>query len=560
MQEIIIVKPEKCIGCNACIRVCPAEEANKTIEFEKGKFVTTVNTAKCIACGECLKVCKHDARDFIDDTDECMAKIVSEKMIVLVSPAIKAAFPTKWKGVLEWFHNQGCVIYDVSYGADICTWATARTVEQRKSGKTISQQCPAVVNYIETYQPMLLSHLSPIHSPASCEAVYIKKYQRRTNPIALLTPCIASKSENQETELIDYTVTFDKLMKFFERNGVNIPVNSVDDRSFNFDDEEGIFGILYTRPGGMRENLWLLEPDMNIAYSSGVVNAYSEIDSYAKISESKRPDLYDVLSCDFGCNLCAGAGTSQGHFEVRNNMDYYETSIRERVKGGLKRGDDKLFKKFDSELRLADFLRSYKSSLPSVTPGAQQLQAAFEKMNKTTPEERSYDCRACGHKTCRDMALAIHRGLNVPENCIFYQKSLLSDGGGAAKEELEKLREECGKLIENVNADIDSIGSNADTIDESAGLSNEKLAGVKNLLENVVMFCNDNSTMDEASVSQLTTILETTISALSELDEVINKASENSSSLNEKTSKIKSIMEELNKTIIAPSENEEESE
>ena len=273
MQEIMIVRPEKCVGCNACIRICPAEEANKTIEFEKGKFVTAVNSAKCIACGECLKVCKHDARDYIDDTDECMTKIISEKMIILVSPTFKIAYPTKWKGVLEWFHSQGCVIYDVSYGADICTWATVRTAEQRKSSKTISQQCPAIVNYIETYQPMLLSHLLPIHSPAACEAVYIKKYQRRTNPIALLTPCIASKSENTETELIDYTVTFDKLMKYFDRNGINIPVNSVDDRTFDFDDDEGVFGILYNRPGGMRENLWLLSPDMNIAYTSGVENA-----------------------------------------------------------------------------------------------------------------------------------------------------------------------------------------------------------------------------------------------------------------------------------------------
>ena len=559
MQEIMIVRPEKCVGCNACIRVCPAEEANKTIEFEKGKFVTAVNSAKCIACGECLKVCKHDARDYIDDTDECMTKIISEKMIILVSPTFKIAYPTKWKGVLEWFHSQGCVIYDVSYGADICTWATVRTAEQRKSSKTISQQCPAIVNYIETYQPMLLSHLLPIHSPAACEAVYIKKYQRRTNPIALLTPCIASKSENTETELIDYTVTFDKLMKYFDRNGINIPVNSVDDRNFDFDDDEGVFGILYNRPGGMRENLWLLSPDMNIAYTSGVENAYSEIDSYAKVPESRRPDLYDVLSCDFGCNLCAGTGVSQSHFEVRSNMEYYETSIRNRVKGGLKRGDDKLFKKFDSELRLADFLRSYKSSMPSVVPGAQQLQSAFEKMDKKTDDERAIDCRACGYKTCRDMAVAIHRGLNVPENCVFYQKSLLVGGGSsAAQEELEKLRTECGKLIETVNADIDSIGTNADTIDESTGLSNEKLAGVKNLLENVVMFCNDNSTMDEASVSQLTTILETTISALSELDEVINKASENSSSLNEKTSKIKSIMDELDKAIAKPSEEKSE--
>ncbi|MBR6242601.1 MAG: 4Fe-4S binding protein, partial [Ruminococcus sp.] len=28
MNEIIIVKPEKCVGCHACVRSCPAPEAN----------------------------------------------------------------------------------------------------------------------------------------------------------------------------------------------------------------------------------------------------------------------------------------------------------------------------------------------------------------------------------------------------------------------------------------------------------------------------------------------------------------------------------------------------
>jgi Fe-S-cluster-containing hydrogenase component 2 len=27
MNDIIVVKPEKCVGCNACVRSCPAPEA-----------------------------------------------------------------------------------------------------------------------------------------------------------------------------------------------------------------------------------------------------------------------------------------------------------------------------------------------------------------------------------------------------------------------------------------------------------------------------------------------------------------------------------------------------
>ena len=50
MNEIIIVKPEKCVGCNACVRCCPAAEANITRQLDDGRFITAVNPDKCIEC------------------------------------------------------------------------------------------------------------------------------------------------------------------------------------------------------------------------------------------------------------------------------------------------------------------------------------------------------------------------------------------------------------------------------------------------------------------------------------------------------------------------------
>ena len=112
MNEIMIVKPEKCVGCNACIRSCPAPDANITVKIGEGKFITRVDPERCIACGECLRACKHDARDYIDDTEDAMNAIArEEKLIVMVTPEIKTAYPTKWKGILDWFRGQGCLIY-----------------------------------------------------------------------------------------------------------------------------------------------------------------------------------------------------------------------------------------------------------------------------------------------------------------------------------------------------------------------------------------------------------------------------------------------------------------
>ena len=57
MSDIIVVKPEKCVGCNACVRNCPAPEANITKMLEDGRFITSVNSDKCIACGQCESAC-----------------------------------------------------------------------------------------------------------------------------------------------------------------------------------------------------------------------------------------------------------------------------------------------------------------------------------------------------------------------------------------------------------------------------------------------------------------------------------------------------------------------
>ena len=142
MNDLIIVRPEKCMGCNACVRNCPAPEANITKMLDDGRFVTTVNSDRCIGCGECVKVCSHGARDYLDDTDACMTRIAKEKVIILAAPSIKTVFPKNWKGILDWFRKKGCLIYDV-HSAQI--YAHGRTCVQSKQKKSeISSLSPAL--------------------------------------------------------------------------------------------------------------------------------------------------------------------------------------------------------------------------------------------------------------------------------------------------------------------------------------------------------------------------------------------------------------------------------
>lgn len=554
MNEIIIVKPEKCVGCNACVRNCPAPEANITKLLEDGRFVTTVNPNRCITCGECVRTCNHGARDFIDDTEACISNLSKQKMIILVAPAIKSVFPDKWKGILDWFRKKGCIIYDVSLGADICTWAHLRAIELGKVGNVITQPCAAIVKYIEIYQPRLLRNLSPIHSPISCVATYIKKYMKQSNPIAVLSPCIAKKTEFKETGLVDYNITFQKLNDYFERNDIKIPSNSIHDFEYQFDDQQGQVGAVYPRPGGLRDNLWLHNPDINITTSEGVHKVYPELDMYANMPEYKHPEVFDVLSCEFGCNVGPASGTSQTVFDVMSTMREVEKEAKKRRKttGPFRFGEDKLFKRFDEMLDIADFMRNYTPMNPSPVPTGKQLDAVFELMGKHTEADRNYNCHACGYRSCREMAIAICRGLNTPENCIVHAKSVLLARHSELAEQHERLAEitnECLELSDRLKHDIKQITDNMNTIGESTSKTSQKASQVNSLLNNIVTFCNANKSMDTDSVKQMVAILQTTIKAFSVLDDNVNTTNKSSNIINNSISEITRLIDEINMTL-----------
>jgi hypothetical protein len=479
----------------------------------------------------------------------------------MASPAIKTILPTKWKGVLDWFKKQGCTIFDVSLGADICTWAHARTLDQDKIGNVITQQCPAIVKYIETYQPKLLQNLSPIHSPIACGAIYIQKYLRRNNPIAVISPCIAESFEAKDTGLVKYNVTIKKLLEYFERNDIIIPIDTSENYEYKFDDMQGQLGSIYSRPGGFRDNIWMHDPEVNITNSEGVHKVFGEIDMYGRMPESKHPKVFDVLSCEFGCNIGPASGTNQTVFDVMATSRAIEIEAKSRRKstGIMGRGDDKLFKKFDDELHVADFLRNYKGSMPTPVPNIAQLAPIFEKMGMHTEEDRKYDCHACGYNTCRDMATAIYRGLNTPDNCIVHAKSVLIARHSALNrqnEQLEEITEEVLALSDKLKENVASITENMQNIGESTSATSDRAAVVKDLLENVVSFCNDNSTMDADSVSQLTSILETTINAFSALDDNVTITNESSETINKSINDIITLVGDINGVLIKAGQTE----
>ncbi len=553
MNDIIVVKPEKCVGCNACVRSCPAPEANITKMLEDGRYITNVNTDKCIACGQCIKVCTHGARDYIDDTRICMQRLEKDKTIILVSPAIRTALPNHWVGILDWFKSKGCVIYDIALGADICTWAHLKVMQDQRRIKYISQQCAAVVKYIEAYQPSILKNLSPIHSPIGCTVAYIKKYLRRTNPIAVLTPCLAQKNEFIETGLVEYSVTFKKLMEYFDANGIVLHTNSEDEYEYRFDDMQGQLGAAYIRPNGFKDNLHLHDPELNIYTSEGVNKVYSDIDAYANTKDSNRPEIMDVISCEYGCAMGPAAEIKSSPFTVMGLIRNLETEAKKRRKTSVfRQADDKLFKKFDEELQVEDFMRTNKAQTPSPIPSDAQLDTVFKMMGKETDADKCFDCRACGYNSCREMATAICRGLNSPNNCIIRSKDILVELQKNINEQEEKYTEitnKCRDFFEDLQEKIEDVNTNTSSIEATSSKTSEKTKILNDLVTNIIIFCKNNDSLDKEGINQMIVILETTLKSLKSLDESVNDTNGNSDKISASLKEIKSIIENIHKTL-----------
>lgn len=168
-MSIINVDIDKCVGCNACVRACPVGDANVARMDEEGRLKITIDDEKCIKCGACIRACSHGARSYIDDTPRFLEDLKRGQEIALIAaPSIKIAFDGNWRHALQWLSDHGAKkIYDVSFGADICTWAHLRYLEKNPGKKLISQPCAAVVNYVQRHKPELFPTCPRYTAPCS---------------------------------------------------------------------------------------------------------------------------------------------------------------------------------------------------------------------------------------------------------------------------------------------------------------------------------------------------------------------------------------------------------
>jgi Na+-translocating ferredoxin:NAD+ oxidoreductase RNF subunit RnfB len=409
------------------------------------------------------------------------------KIPIVAAPALRSNVP-EWANLLGFLKSLGATpAYDTSFGADICTWAHIRFITKNNVTGVVTQPCPAIVNYIEHYVPDLLGRLSPIHSPAMCTAIYMKKVKNINGPYAFLSPCIAKYDEFNDPNcggLVGYNVTYKKLVEYLDRTSSNWRRTAEAD----YDNEAHGLGSIYSSPGGLRVNVEQYVKDKWIFQIEGQPHASHFLHEYAG-KKHNTPFIVDILNCMRGCNAGTGACmTEEDEYEISEAMHkVVADTMKNKKKRKLPPGPD--FAKFDKQLSLDDYIRRYTPKpVKAINVSKMQIEKGWLDLHKNTPESKIHDCRGCGFPTCEKMAIAVAKGINIPENCVDYNRSILNEKNDAVEQmnaqneaRSQELREamkvmlevlyeadtktqDTIKLVNNINDEIEMLVQVADDL------------------------------------------------------------------------------------------------
>jgi len=455
---------DNCVNCHACITVCPVKFCNNGITDW-----VDVDEKLCIDCNKCRSRCTHDARYFEDDIDYLFKNLDT----LNVAPSVIANFD--YKKLFGFLKKEFGVkeFWNASVGAEVITAEYLRKLKG-VSGLRISSACPVIVKLIETNMRKYVTNLVEVDSPLMAT----HKMIGRKNTVAL-TPCIKKGYEGYKN------ITFEKLEKYIVDNNINI--DRYEEVDFTV---KGSIGSLFPNPGGLKENILIENPkikNVEIVKIEGADRVIEFLENYRE--DNSKLIVLDCLNCD-GCSV--GTGCVDGN----KNKTIDKVSIKvEKTK------KSKISKKYNVNLG-----RSFKPVFKNFNITEAQKNTIFQEMKKRI----EHNCSACGYGSCKNMAIAISKGLNKKENCFQYMKKVDEEHTIKINEQkleiekeyklVDKEREDKANLLEYFSGSVQEISANLHELVSQNKMIYEKTKNTKKSSSNAVIYIKDYRTIkNEAS-------------------------------------------------------------
>ncbi len=440
MDQIVKTIETKCKRCYSCIRNCPVKAIR--VENEQAHVIAE----RCIACGYCIKVCPQNAKQIKDGINQTIRFLANaEKSIALLAPSYPAAFSAKPMQVVTGLLRLGFAeVHEVAFGADLVAKAYQEYFSQQND-LVISSPCPAVVNYIEKYQPELIPCLAPIVSPMIALGRVIKEKYDASAKLVFIGPCIAKKYEKDDPHtgnVIDEVLTFEELDTMFRQHRIDLSELAEELPTGPAADTGRIFsvsgGLLKT--GQLQDDI--LQNDMVVTEGQDRVR---EILQEVK-NDGLKARFLDLLFCK-GCINGPKMVNDFSMFARKEKIVDYLHQLRsmqdpENIKADHIRYQVCMDRSFSDK------------SLAGEKPCEKDIEKILHSIGKFTSEDE-LNCGACGYNTCRDKAVAVFQGLAEAEMCLPYMidkleniKAELLNSNRELSESLQKLSKTQNQLVQ----------------------------------------------------------------------------------------------------------------
>jgi Fe-S-cluster-containing hydrogenase component 2 len=135
------ISAAKCVGCLACVRVCPAEAV-----AVDGTVVSIVEEA-CVRCGMCVPACPHDAIETLGDLAAAAALAAQgDAVLILTVEAAAHFYPNMPEQVINACYQAGFrAVHHGVLGDELVAGEYAKLWADPHWGTLIRSTCPVIV-------------------------------------------------------------------------------------------------------------------------------------------------------------------------------------------------------------------------------------------------------------------------------------------------------------------------------------------------------------------------------------------------------------------------------